>query len=446
MGEDLELRELKEDIEKLNQLQVELIGNMSKKKFIVDYLELYEEYMADGGFLDFGKTRESEEVYSIYASLEDLYNKILSGQEDYRSEIEAKRERLYSLYSGLTNYYVELIYIQDMINDYIFKFREEEINLGFRMDLQKNIVLSELEEYLRKLPKDSLEYRYTVTTIVKLLPFKLSKYKFYDHVGNLLSYNLGDTSPVYVDYTLKKYSKFLSGSIKEDYGVSFDTYFVEVEKLRRRDFKNLSKEELELAYGDTNSLIRKIENYMDIIRRVGISINKLMVLNMVKNDLKISLESNDGIILSGRNKQLKDCKKAIKDYEKKLLDTVSDFQSYNRELYELDGDNEDFKELFRQSRNILMIYNDVDFLDYHILNLEDDSVIDPYDLELRLRAFIDYMSRVLDTYGYEGGGKHLRDLGAILGGNLPGQKARIKLMLLLSVTKDPERIRSAFEK
>ncbi len=54
--------------------------------------------------------------------------------------------------------------------------------------------------------------------------------------------------------------------------------------------------------------------------------------------------------------------------------------------------------------------------------------------------------RVLDTYGYEGGGKHLRDLGAILGGNLPGQKARIKLMLLLSVTKDPERIRSAFEK
>lgn len=157
MGEDLELRELKEDIEKLNQLQVELIGNMSKKKFIVDYLELYEEYMADGGFLDFGKTRESEEVYSIYASLEDLYNKILSGQEDYRSEIEAKRERLYSLYSGLTNYYVELIYIQDMINDYIFKFREEEINLGFRMDLQKNIVLSELEEYLRKLPKDSAQ-------------------------------------------------------------------------------------------------------------------------------------------------------------------------------------------------------------------------------------------------------------------------------------------------
>ena len=40
--------------------------------------------------------------------------------------------------------------------------------------------------------------------------------------------------------------------------------------------------------------------------------------------------------------------------------------------------------------------------------------------------------RVLDTYGYEGGGKHLRNLGVIFGKNLPGQKARIKLMLILS--------------
>ena len=53
--------------------------------------------------------------------------------------------------------------------------------------------------------------------------------------------------------------------------------------------------------------------------------------------------------------------------------------------------------------------------------------------------------RVLDTYGYEGGGKHLRDLGIIFGKNLPGQKARIKLMLILSITNDIETIRSFFE-
>ncbi len=54
--------------------------------------------------------------------------------------------------------------------------------------------------------------------------------------------------------------------------------------------------------------------------------------------------------------------------------------------------------------------------------------------------------RVLDTYGYEGGGgRHLRELGVIFGKNLPGQKARIKLMLILSLTKDIDIIKNMFE-
>lgn len=57
-----------------------------------------------------------------------------------------------------------------------------------------------------------------------------------------------------------------------------------------------------------------------------------------------------------------------------------------------------------------------------------------------------YEGRVLDTYGYHGGGKELRNLGVIFGDNLPGQKARIKLMLALSTTNDIQKIREIFEK
>lgn len=53
--------------------------------------------------------------------------------------------------------------------------------------------------------------------------------------------------------------------------------------------------------------------------------------------------------------------------------------------------------------------------------------------------------RVLGTYGYEGGGKHLKDMGVMLGGNLPGQKIRIKLMLALGLTKDIDKIRNIIE-
>ncbi|MCD6578620.1 asparaginase [bacterium] len=43
-----------------------------------------------------------------------------------------------------------------------------------------------------------------------------------------------------------------------------------------------------------------------------------------------------------------------------------------------------------------------------------------------------YQGRVLDVYGYEGGGKQLKKMGCIFGGSLSGQKARIKLSVLLS--------------
>lgn len=53
--------------------------------------------------------------------------------------------------------------------------------------------------------------------------------------------------------------------------------------------------------------------------------------------------------------------------------------------------------------------------------------------------------RVLDTYGYKGGGYHLRSEGVIFGGNLPGQKARIKLMLALGKTNNMDEIKNIIE-
>jgi L-asparaginase len=53
--------------------------------------------------------------------------------------------------------------------------------------------------------------------------------------------------------------------------------------------------------------------------------------------------------------------------------------------------------------------------------------------------------RVLDTYAYEGAGRQLRKMGAILGGMLPSHKARIKLMLELGAGWGVEQIRESFE-
>ncbi len=56
-----------------------------------------------------------------------------------------------------------------------------------------------------------------------------------------------------------------------------------------------------------------------------------------------------------------------------------------------------------------------------------------------------FKGRVLDSYGYPGGGKELRNAGVIFGDILPGQKARIKLMLALASTTNIEKIEYMFE-
>ncbi|MDS0524953.1 asparaginase [Clostridium sp. SHJSY1] len=56
-----------------------------------------------------------------------------------------------------------------------------------------------------------------------------------------------------------------------------------------------------------------------------------------------------------------------------------------------------------------------------------------------------FEGRVFESYGYEGGGKHLRDLGVIFGDNMPGQKVRIKLMVALSHSSDMKFIKEFVE-
>lgn len=53
--------------------------------------------------------------------------------------------------------------------------------------------------------------------------------------------------------------------------------------------------------------------------------------------------------------------------------------------------------------------------------------------------------RVLDTYGYPGGGKNLSNLGCIFAPNLNGQKARILLMIALSESNERAFLKKVFE-
>jgi L-asparaginase len=53
--------------------------------------------------------------------------------------------------------------------------------------------------------------------------------------------------------------------------------------------------------------------------------------------------------------------------------------------------------------------------------------------------------RLAPAYGYEGGGRMLKEMGLIFAQELPGPKARIKLMVALGVSTDPAEVRRMLE-
>ena len=53
--------------------------------------------------------------------------------------------------------------------------------------------------------------------------------------------------------------------------------------------------------------------------------------------------------------------------------------------------------------------------------------------------------RVAPLYGFEGGGQRLAAMGAILGGDLGGPKARVLLMVALGLSSEPSAIRALFD-
>lgn len=77
------------------------------------------------------------------------------------------------------------------------------------------------------------------------------------------------------------------------------------------------------------------------------------------------------------------------------------------------------------------------------------SIVPPLSSFINKKVPIVIVSRcfngiVQDVYAYEGGGKHLKDLGVIFSNGLNGQKARIKLMIALESTKDLQKINELF--
>lgn len=138
----------------------------------------------------------------------------------------------------------------------------------------------------------------------------------------------------------------------------------------------------------------------------------------------------------------------------------------NKAIYHRDKISREFIEIDKLETNVALIKAvsgiDSDIIDFYIDKQYDGIVVEalgrgnlPPSILPGIKKLIKLeipvilvsrtpTGRVSYTYGYQGGGEDLKNMGVIFARNLSGQKARIKLLIILENTKSIEKIKEIF--
>ncbi len=402
---DMETLELKENILNLNSEQLYLVSIDSIYNFILEYTDLYK--LENDNFLinNIDNTTEKERVLEIFNELKNIFFNIIVDNEFNLEELLKLRNEIYNNLELLSAYYSELKYLKDKLDIVILKDREDRIEISSNISSRARSIVNNIESEIKHLDTYTTEYMNFMATIVNILPFKLSKYKYYGLIKDNLMKNLLLYPEAYVVNIIDRYKKQFTPVLYNGYGVEFNDYFTEIEL-----FKNSLNEITEI--NKYEELRDEVEKYLDNmaynifnIRRIGILVNRIITIGLISSNTKENIDESifesfksnspiDNIVLED----------LIKENEESLLEVVESFKNYNLEYYDRVGDSNELDEHFNKTREMLIYHNDINFTDMKILQIKEEDELIKYEiLEKIIDNFVDFLKRnVKDIDNIEG--------------------------------------------
>lgn len=388
-------KQLREKILGLNKEQLRIISHMAKNYFIMEYLDL--EKLKKDNYLIKGldKSHEKNRLIEIYDELLNSFINIVDGKSFDKEEILILREEIYNYADILSAYSTELVYIKNRLDSIVAKDRESSLEILPNLYKNRDRILEELEGEISSLENSPMDYTNFMATVVNILPFKLSKYKYYDLVREGLMTSLKNYSQDYAIYQIQEYKKQFNPRLNKGYGLFFDEYFTKIEKAARLNIDKMSINYMKEAIRNYNKLIDEIGYNMMNIRRIGILTNRLLTMGIISSEWKTNFNSD--IVDNFKNKTQGVDDQVRKEFllrEKELFKLVEDFKLYNdeatkREDYDYNLDHE-----FEKSRQMLVYYNDLEFLPYNLLDPSSPRTsMDKVYLENMVANFLDFIAR-----------------------------------------------------
>ncbi|WP_026894067.1 hypothetical protein [Clostridiisalibacter paucivorans] len=328
----------------------------------------------------------------------DLVNGKSSSHEKI-SNLKRLRAQCINHIEVISLYLIELDYIKDILED-ILKHGNQ--NLVYENTFNLNQFY---EDVLKFLTQDMDMLYDKIKDIIEVLPFRMTRDKYYDIVRKSIFNGLKHSSRIEVDIVLKRYRTTFNGTLGKDYGCSFDRFFRNTQNFKRDNYPEKSIDYISKRYQSIKEFIGEINLIYGIIRQCGMILNRIILIEELKVDnetfkVKDYVNLQKGLMNLYESKKFSNNKDFFQKYEKSIDNIKEDFVQSNygftellQRYYDENDEDDEILQIIMEVQKILAYFNDY-YIEEEVLMIYDDrEEVDEYYLEENIENFIDFMDR-----------------------------------------------------
>ncbi|WP_069650023.1 hypothetical protein [Caloranaerobacter ferrireducens] len=355
--------------------------------------------------------KEGEDVLDYFKKINDkaLNIEIILGLSDIEDNLGEEyfrnfKDKVVDLIKCLNSYATEMSYSLEIANELLNKKLIEESNDYENMTVNFEKFYNDIFKFLVA-DKNTLQEK--ISEIIRLVPFRISKHKFYDIVRTALLDYLKDFSESSVNDYIEELKSIFNGSLNLQYGKSFDHYFAKAQGYKKFDFKFVDLKEVEALKGEISKLLLEIYDLTTMLSRLGVIINKFIVIEKTKKYLIKDLDREN---IKKIIKQLKEvmseknlekgqellliCEEKIDYIIASLNESVKLIEEADKKL--MNEDYEDYLNSFYfEMIEVFSYLKDSGYEKVKSLNADDFKTVTNDYLEQAVDSFIQYIDRNL---------------------------------------------------
>lgn len=412
--EELGNDDLTQIISYLNNRQIEKVGTMSLYDSILGYIDIMELLEENNIIENIQSGNEKKLIMDNYKKLMETVKNIdekIKKKIDDIERVRVLRTSLNNLSNDLEPYLVEVSYVEEIVDYYLTKnLAEKELKNENLDQRQLSKLLIDITNYVTEDIKDYYIFNEKISTIIGMLPFRITKERFFEIIENSLNRSLSNVSKTYIDYEIKNYKKTFNGSMESSYGIAYDDYFRRVQELKYEELKEMDLDELSKISQKTKELYSEMEELNSIMKNMGILTNKLMAVFLINSNID-NFEIDENILAkwgeclksdkSGSIELRKTINKELSILQKDIFETNELLEKVSYEAVDRpDLIDEKLNDELLLTKKVLSYYNDFSFLREDILlydGFDSIEIVEKNYLDELLNNFTQYLNRNIST-------------------------------------------------